>query len=655
MASAMGNNPEKGAFSTPFPELSDASIKERSFDLMRLYQISQVRESALPQFDGMGYTLYNQTNEMADISFLPPKKNKGDSRLTSGLTHEKDSSLVSFFLNLNFEGTVTVYHKGAEQTDVGTALTRLVRQSREQEFYDQKRPQFYRNNVAQGTSFALEQYVEMWVPNKIVPNQVDPTALDKVQWVDAGYKKVMGGCQSFLIDGKKVFLEDIHQPDIQKQPGIYIVEYIPREAIEAVWGKSSMWKYVPYNVTSAAQNLGTLANGSIYDDWILGEVDFTKCERIRVYRPFEQRYQEYINGVPMLKPKYPLTAVSPSGLVPIAKGDQDLMNMFAYSKSEPAKLKIDQTILDELLQNMLIKSRQGTFVPRANNSERVLTPDMFLGGRTIANIDPNDIPPLIENPGIQQYDFSFYELFKQHMDEKSISAILEGNDTGGDVTLGQYMDQAKKQAIRIGGKIDGIVNWEIQMLRLRTLNLLAHAYQKDDSGNYRDVPTKGTMFDGSEGLNVVKFDNKSIRSPYDVFAEQKKFKQDTGSSAEFTYLNPDMMRAMLTDPDYYICYDVVPVDKHNDKLAQMMFVSMISQAIGIFGIESMQVDKLKKRYAAKMGEQFDDLFLTPEELQLKQAQAEQAAIASGMGPGSDPSKVNVGGGQNNPMIEKMFA
>ena len=56
-----------------------------------------------------------------------------------------------------------------------------------------------------------------------------------------------------------------------------------------------------------------------------------------VYKPFEQTFQIYINGVPMLPISFPLKAVSPSGLIPITKGDLDLMNMFAYSKSDQLK------------------------------------------------------------------------------------------------------------------------------------------------------------------------------------------------------------------------------------------------------------------------------------------------------------------------------
>lgn len=637
------------------PDLTDAEIRERSFDLYRLYQISQVRESSLPQFDGMGYSRYNETNEMADISYLAPKKNKGDTRITTGITHEKDSALVSFFLNMNFEGNVRVFYKDKELTDFGTTLTRLVRKSREEESYDDKRAYFYRNYVSQGTSFSREQYIEMWIPDKEIIGIPNPTQLDEVKWLDKGYKKVSCGFESTLVDGKKVFLEDIRQPDIQKQPGVYTVEYIPRENMRAVWGNTPRWKNVPFMITPTAQSLGTLAQGSIYSDWIWGEIDYNKVEVINVYRPFAQRFQMYINGVPMLPANFPLKAISPSGLIPIAKGDADLMNMFAYSKSEPAKTKIDQAVFDEILQNMVMKQRQSAMVPRSNMSSRVVTPDMFLGGRVISNLNPDDVPPLIDNPGITAADFSFYELFKEHIDSKTISSILEGQAQTKDMTLGEYMDQQKKAFLKLGSKIDGIIQWERQMLKLRVSDILAHSYQEKEGGGYKSISMEDAMPDGSQGIHTVNFSSPNTKTPDEIFDEELAYEKENGSLAAYTYIDPILMRKALDDPDYYFCYEVVPVDKNNDMFTQMTFVAMITQATQLFGPESLQVDRLKKRYAQVMGEVYDDLFLNAQELEAKRQQmlAEQAPAPGAPGiPQAKPSPFRTPSPQDQPTLSQ---
>jgi hypothetical protein len=646
------------------PKLTEAEVAERSFDLNKLYSISQVRESPQPQFDGMGYMKYNETNEMADISFIPAKKNKMDSRVVSGITHEKDSSLLSLVQSFNFEGKVRIFYKNEENYAASNAMTAWVRKTRELENYDAKRPQYYRNMFVQGTSFVEEAYVEHYVPKKVITGTIDPTKLENVDWVNAGMEKVSDGCVSHLVDGKKVFMEDIRQPNIQLQPGVYTVEYVPREYVRTIWGDSSRWKNVPYKATPSATS-GYVTQGSIYSDWTFSEVDYTKCEIIKAYRPFEARYQVYINGVPMLPAGFPLKAISPSGLIPIAKGDLDLMNMYAYSKSIPAKTKMDQAVYDEFIRVLLIKFQQSAFPPRGNMSDQVLSSNILMPGRMNQDLTPDMIPSLLgENHGPTTADFSIVNMLKEQIDSKSISTLLEGNPNGQDVTLGQYMDMQKKQMLKLGGIFDAFINWEKEMLKLRTLNLIGNGaqpigkikspYTGQMINQYRDV-SMDDNFGDTTGTHVLKFtedSNTGIRSSEDIAAQELKYKEETGKAIKYTYIDPGLLREILDDPDYYLCYEVVPVDKNNDKLTQALFVAMITQAANIFGIDSMNVEELKKRYASVMGEDFDDLFLDPQALQMKQQQQQAAAVAAGATPGATekvPSPTS-----SLPQVQKMF-
>lgn len=615
-------------------ELGQDLMRERSFDLTRVFRISQVRESPLPQFDGMGYMKYNETNEMADISYLQPKKNKFDSRITTGITHEKDTTLVSMMEGFNFEGKVHVFYKNVEQTDLSTTITSWVRKSRELERYDEKRPINYRNLFAQGTAFTCEKYVERYVPKKIFDfSLVDFANLEKTKWKDAGLKKEYCGCESDLVDGKKVFLEDIRQWDIRKQPGVYTVEYVPREILEGIFRNNKYWKYIPKK--SAPGVLSFITQGSIYSDWTFGEIDFDKIEVIQAYRQFENRYQIYLNGVPMLPAGFPLTAVSPSGLPPIAKGDIDLMQLFAYSKSVPAKTKIDQAVFDNMLRLMLIKFEQSAFPPKGNLSSTVVSPNIFMPGRITNNMRAEDLPDLMTNPGVTNSDFSMFQLVKEGIDSKSIGALLEGQNVPGDMTLGQYMDMQKKQMLKMGRYFDAVINWEKQMLHLRTMNLLANGTKPFEQtvqdglikNKYQDIATTDSFEDGQKGTRIIKFSENNILSPYEVMDEELKLREQTGQEIRYAYLDPNLARQMITDPDYCFYYEVVPVDKNNDKLTQMMFVAMVTQAINLFGIDSIQVSELKKRYASVMGEDFDKLFKSEEDMAQLQQEREMAQLA----------------------------
>jgi len=43
------------------------------------------------------------------MSYIPPKKNKDDKRIVTGITREKDSTLLSSLLAYNFKADITAY------------------------------------------------------------------------------------------------------------------------------------------------------------------------------------------------------------------------------------------------------------------------------------------------------------------------------------------------------------------------------------------------------------------------------------------------------------------------------------------------------------------------------------------------------------------
>lgn len=614
--------------------LPEEALLERAFDLNKLYSISQVRESPHPQFDGMGYMKYNESNEMADMSFIAPKKNKFDTRVTSGITHEKDSSIVSLIQNFNFETNVTIFYKDRELPELSTSCTSWIRKERELMHYDEMRAINYRQLIVQGTAYALVKRIQQWVPNKVIadPN-ADYTDLDGISWQVMGMRCQFDGPVVELYDGKKVFLEDFHQNNIRKQPGIYLVDYVPRELLESIWLHSSRWPMVPKKSAPNGTIGAMITQGSIYSDWFFLTMDFDKMEVVQAIRPFENRYQMYINGIPMLKPGFPLTAISPSGISPLAKGDIDPMNMCIQSKGIPAKTKMDQALYDALIRIGLIKFEQSAFPPTGNNSGRNLSPDIFMPSKITRNLRKEDLSLLTDNVGLQAADFQFVNLIKEQINNKSITSMLEEGRPQGDMTLGQYLDMQKRQLIKLGGIFDGVINWEKQISHLILMDCLQNGTQTKQS-----VTIKDTFEDGSKGLRVLRFkkdnyshDEAGVPTEDKLHDEELQYKKETGQDVRYMDMNPDKMRDMINNPDYYFYYEIVPVDKNNDKVTQAFFVAMITQAANIFGINSLKVQNLKQRYAKVMGEQFDDLFLSQDELDMQAQQAQQQALAAAGG------------------------
>ena len=61
------------------------------------------------QFNGMTWDQWDNMMIKADLSYIPPAKNKGDTRIVTGMTRQKDSTLLSTALSYEFEPDCTAY------------------------------------------------------------------------------------------------------------------------------------------------------------------------------------------------------------------------------------------------------------------------------------------------------------------------------------------------------------------------------------------------------------------------------------------------------------------------------------------------------------------------------------------------------------------
>jgi hypothetical protein len=81
-------------------------------------------------------------------------------------------------------------------------------------------------------------------------------------------------------------------------------------------------------------------------------------------------------------------------------------------------------------------------------------------------------------------------------------------------------------------------------------------------------------------------------------------------------------------------------------MGYMLFVKKIQDATGLFGPDSMNVKRLKHRFAAVSGEDFDTFFLSEADLAQKQQEAAAQQTGAPQAPGTtlpgNPSLLNPG-------------
>ncbi len=598
-------------------KLSESAKKWQTFDIKNLRAIARQREIPYLQFDGMSYSQQYFENEKIGLSYIYPKKNKSETPFTSGLGAEKVKTLGSMVNGYHFEPTFTIKRKNEPIDDLSMIVTNWVRDSRDREKYDEKARIQNRSLFEQGTAYTVERYLSYSTADKkILSPYVDLSKLDKVKWVDNGQKNV-DYCSTDHLRGTKVFLENMTLNDIRFQARAYTVQLVQYDLLEEIFGSLENFKAVKKGVAAIrmlASMYGTIS--AYHPDFI--QQDVPQNELVEVYDRINNRYQIYIDTFPMLEEGFPLKIVSPGGGIPIAKGDLDPSEDFAISRGIPFNMKIDQQLYELTFKIAIIKMKQSAYVPSVNNTGKYMSSAVYEPAMMSEGFNAEKIQQLIKDPGIKPADFSLLELIKQGIDDKSINAVLEGQQTDSG-TLGEYMDKTRKAMLKIGFVFDAVINWEKQKALLRLYNLLAYGIRKKNGGGYEDLSLADTDNENTWSIHFQDQNNSSADDVYkmDIAAEKE------GRNVKHAILSPKLLQQIIDSPEYSIEVDIIPVDKNNDTITQMKLVQKITQAMQLFGPDSIAVERLKKRYASVMGEKFEDFFKTPEEVQLEMLQAQK--------------------------------
>ena len=83
------------------PEYSDSENKYRSLLLNNLMLAYNIREQFHQELNDKSYSEYYLINRQQDMAYNPPKRNASDSRIVTGVIHEKDNTILSIINDMN--------------------------------------------------------------------------------------------------------------------------------------------------------------------------------------------------------------------------------------------------------------------------------------------------------------------------------------------------------------------------------------------------------------------------------------------------------------------------------------------------------------------------------------------------------------------------
>lgn len=633
------NNKEN---TTPVITYSKAAEEYINFRRMRLIAACDMRDMNHEEFDNMPFLKYYDLMKKADDQYVAPRKNAQDTSINLGTIRDKDTALVEYAAKYDFEPVAQVYDDSNELLDQMAEVGEdLVRKSYMLEDFRAKSKLIDRSFVSFGTALVEDAYVERWTIEKEFGTGGSRIGSKDTTWTERKVKQY-DGCQAKLWDLRKCYFGDIRKFFMngpQGQPYFFTVEYESYDVVKQLFGDWDRWQYVPTTVVMTPET----SSAAVYTAWwTLRPVSMNYVEIVRYYDPIANEFAITLNGVDMLPileketkandgtPKtlisaFPLTAVSPSGAIPFAKFDLEPMHDFAYSKSQPAKMRVTADVENMIFKLMLGMMKQKAKPTMGNSSGRSFGPEVTDPASVINDIRDGDLFPVLPNyMGAQPADFSFLELVKKESDKQSVERSFQGMDNPSpqDETATADMNNSKAQSLKVAALFDGKIFGMNQLSWLRTYNISKNWTKPVDSrvdqekkllvNSYRTVTMPAEVGGGEKATKKIIFTKDTgTKSSQDIHQEELDTQKKSGSGpVRIAYLHPEQFAVMKLN----WFYTHVPVPTGSDPLGYMMFAKQIQDATLFFGPQSLNVKKLKHKFAAKTGEDFDTWFLGASEL-----------------------------------------
>lgn len=658
----------------PVPDYSEEAKVFINFRRQRMVAARDQRDAPHQEFDDMGFLKWYEIQKLADDQYVAPRKNAQDTSINVGTIRDKDSTLVQYVSKYDFEPIAQCYDDNdTMMEEIAEVGEDMVRKSLMLEQWRDKSKLIYRSMVTFGVAMVEDQWVERWNTEKDFGTSKATIGSIKSTWTEKKVK-TYDGCQAKLWDLRKCYFGDIRKFFMngpQGQPFFFTVEYESYDVVKTLYGDWDRWKYVPTTVTYTPE-LNT--NSNFINSWTLRPISVNYCEIIRYYDPIANEFAITINGIDMLpimekkvkgpdsQPKtlvsgFPLTAISPSGAIPFAKFDLEPMHDFVYSKSQPAKMRVLGDIENMFFKLMLGMMKQKAKPTMGNKSGKQFGQEVTDPAQVINDIREGDLFPVLPNyTGATPSDFSYYQMIKKEMSKNSVQDAFQGIDNqGSEMTATQDLNNMKSSSLDVAALFDGIISGNTQLYWLRTYNIAKNwtkpidvqidVFKKEIQNKYRtvNVPTQGEA--GNSATKKIIFTKDTPKRPagkatlqdsQDIHQQELDAKKNGEGEHIITLMHPEQYASMKLNW-YYCC---IPVINESDPMAYMMFAKQIGDAMTVFGVDSLNVKKLKYKFAKVTGNDFDTWFLSEQEVQQKQqemAQRDQVAAGGGNAPIINPA------------------
>lgn len=560
------------------------------------------RDTQHPEFDGMDYITYFDTNERLANTFIEPKKNKEDSNFQSGLIRTKIFNLLASVVALDLSGDISAFDKnGFKFQAMGDAMEDVILKTNELDNDEEKKQMRQYELLKQGSVFVEEVWdIRTKKEKKMAANFSGK--LD-VKW-ETRIKKAFARPSRNIIPGINVYLGDITKYNISEQPFIFTVDSMPYEEAKTIFGEWERWDNVPKKYKPDPNDI---------NKWRLLEIRENYCEIIRYQDKWNNEFAVKLNGVLMTPVGLPL----PWGYEDYNIAQQNLEpihNKFAYGKSLVFRLRNKVAIYDELTRLSVLKSQKSFLPPKFNLSGRVLTARNFMPGKINYGVDPRLVfnADDKEIQGVTQAEFAMLGKLQESIDGED-SPRMSNIGHSGKPTVTEILEYQRQAKVLIGLTIFSVsmLEWKLEWLRLQ--NILKNWFNPEDKvvdemrdtlrNKYRQVSVPRNIEGQGQGMRMVIPTDQGIPSSEATMKAEDIVSKEQGMPVRFIFLDP----AEITSSK--ICWQItiIPKEKKTSETGKLLFRSEMQDAL----ILQPDMEYVREKFASVWGENPKKMFTKP--------------------------------------------
>lgn len=612
--------------------LNEEGAKNLKYWQDRATTARDTRDKSHPEFDGMTYLQYLESNERLTNATIQPKSDPRDwrSRLRKRTVFSKINAVLGRIMEENFVSEFfAVNEENMQDNETARAITNAVEASKKIEGSQYIEYIIGHEMLKHGFCFVQESYKVQDKKRKKFLNQNPDPFMQK--WTKAQNEAYKRQPEKTVLRADSVYLGDLSISNTGEQPYIITRTVQNYDVAAATFGDLPRWKYV-----KAGSSKSALADQQTYlDNWRMAPIGKDEVEIIECQDTWNDEYQVIIQGVPQLPPDYPIPWEH-KGYNIRMRGVFLINPHFAYCHGLAHVMRSDSEMRDFFYRYMSDRSLQDLLKPYVSAANKVLTSTIFMPGRITHGLKPDDIQPLMRDQ-LPASAVSMFEMFEKSLDEDSISKIIAGQEPEGDPTAYQISVQ-QKMATRALGPIVLNYMWLLQDLDfLRCQTILEHFTKpksvktdpvtKAVTSTFHSILCGDTdLGDGEIGDHLIKFTSKGNHpNPIDIMKENEKLSANYGYSVKVSYIDGEMLRNLK----YKIHNVVTSSPRKTSDINKILFGNFLDNAINYFGPE-LNRTALREEFARTWGKDPDKIFIR-QQPEMGRTQSQMTEQPSGAG------------------------